>query len=99
MTAIAAHRPGPAARNGLAPTRPYTWRARRPAWMTAALAAAEAQHGPPVPTCLCGSRLPASRDAYVTCPACGRRPYRGGSDDTGLAEKRRHERLHRDHSD
>jgi hypothetical protein len=79
MTAIAARRPGPVTRNGLAPTRPYVWRAPRPAWMLAAIAAAEAQHGPPVPACVCGQRLAFRRGShYATCPACGRRAYTGG---------------------
>ncbi len=83
FTAIAAHTPGPATRNGLAPTRPYAWRAPRPAWMLAALAAAEAEHGPPRPTCLCGTVLGFHRGAYATCPACGRRSYGGTCDEPG----------------
>lgn len=73
MTAIAARQPGPVTRNGLAATRPYRWRAPRPAWMRAAIAAAEAQHGPPVPTCVCGTALAYRKGcAYTTCRACGR---------------------------
>jgi len=80
--AIAAHRPGPVTRNGLAPTRPYRWRDRRPAWMAAAIAAAEAEHGPPVPTCVCGARLAFRHGAqYATCTACGRRSYGGSPDE------------------
>jgi hypothetical protein len=82
--AIAAHRPGPVTRNGLAPTRPYRWRAHRPAWMRAAIAAAEAQHGPPKPTCVCGTVLVFRHAAcYATCPDCGSRSYGGSPQDPG----------------
>ena len=63
--------------NGRPAFRPYTRGAPRPAWMTAALAAAEAQHGPPVPTCICGHPITFGRgNPCVTCPACG---WRTGS--------------------
>jgi hypothetical protein len=80
--AIAAHRPGPAARNGIpAPDYQngggYRYRAHRPAWMHAAIAAAEAEHGPPVPTCVCGQRLVLRTGAYARCTACGRCAYSG----------------------
>jgi hypothetical protein len=55
-----ADRRGPVARgfrNGLAET-PYEYRARAYPWAQRAIAAAEAQHGKPVPVCgTCGGRL------------------------------------------
>jgi hypothetical protein len=79
VTAIPAARPG-TGRNGIPHTgpghRPYVYGAPRPAWMARAIAAAEAQHGPPQPTCVCGHLLRSddgSRGYYGTCPACGYR--------------------------
>jgi hypothetical protein len=84
MTAGAARRAGPVTRNGLPATRPYRWRAPRPAWMQAALAAAEAEHGPPVPTCVCGTVLVFRRGtAYARCPGCGQCAYGGSDGDPG----------------
>jgi hypothetical protein len=68
---VGAALPGTPARNGRPPFRPYRRGAPRPAWMRTALAAAEAEHGPPVPTCLCGGTLD-WRQSYGVCPACGR---------------------------
>jgi hypothetical protein len=74
---ITAHVPGAPARNGIPETpRRYTYRARRTPWMLSALAAAEAQHGPPVPTCVCGQRL-VIHGGNVQCKACGRNVYTG----------------------
>lgn len=52
----------------------YRYRARRPAWMARALAKAEAEHGPPVPTCVCGGALRFTRAQVAVCPACGAGP-------------------------
>jgi hypothetical protein len=85
MTTIAARTPGTAgpARNDV-PVRDYEngggyhYHARRPAWMAAAIAAAEREHGPPVPTCVCGHRLVTPRHRmYARCPECGRSAYTG----------------------
>lgn len=78
MTAIGAAIPGGPARNGIPHTgpefRPYVRNAPRPPWMAAAIAKAEAEHGPPVPTCWCG-RVLIWHNGYGTCPACGLRSY------------------------
>jgi len=56
-------------RNGLAEV-PCAYRARSYPWAVKALAAAEAQHGKPVPVCgVCGGRLTYNGD-YGRCPAC-----------------------------
>jgi hypothetical protein len=56
-------------RNGLAEV-PYAYRARTYPWALRALAAAEAEHGQPVPVCgRCGTRL-ACRGGYGRCVAC-----------------------------
>ena len=67
---VHAHTPGAAVRNGLPATRRYTWRARRPTWMTRAITEAQLQYGPPVPTCFCGTPLD-WQASYGTCPKCG----------------------------
>jgi hypothetical protein len=59
-------------RNGLPAFRPYVRRAPRPAWMLAAIAKAEAEHGPPAPTCYCGQPVRLA-SGYGTCGACGRK--------------------------
>ena len=65
-----ATRPGPARRNGV-PTRWYTWRGRaRPPWATTAIASAEAEHGPPQPTCVCGAPITLV-SGYGHCKTCG----------------------------
>ena len=56
-------------RNGLAEV-PYAYRARSYPWAVKALAAAEAQHGKPVPVCgACGARL-TYNGGHGRCPAC-----------------------------
>jgi hypothetical protein len=52
------------ARNGLPETPGYVYRGRRYPWAEAVLAAAEAIHGAPVPTCPCGQ--PAGSPRIVT---------------------------------
>lgn len=69
---IPATLPGPPARNGRPEFRPYVRKARRPAWMLAALKAAETRYGPPGPTCTCGKPI-ALTCGYGTCGACGKR--------------------------
>jgi hypothetical protein len=89
LSAIAARRPGPVTRNGVPVPdyengEGYHYGAHRPAWMRAAIAEAEAQHGPPVPTCVCGQPLVFRKGAcYATCAACGRRSYGGSPEDPG----------------
>jgi hypothetical protein len=65
--------PPRAARNGLPESPAYEWRGRRYPWALAVLAAAEAVHGPPSPTCLCGQPVPGGT-SIRRCPACGRSP-------------------------
>ena len=50
----------------------YSYRARSYPWALRAIAAAEAVHGPPVPTCRCGAPLAEydSRNPYGQCDAC-----------------------------
>lgn len=57
------------ARNGLPLTR-YTWRAPRHPWHARAIAQAEAEHGPPEPTCVCGAPLTLV-SGYGHCKICG----------------------------
>jgi hypothetical protein len=54
---------------GVPEFRPYRRGARRPRWVTAVLAKLEVEHGPPVPTCWCGST---EITGYGVCLACGR---------------------------
>lgn len=72
-------------RNGLPPTRPYVWRAPRPAWMGRAITAAEATHGPPVPTCVCGQPIILGTRRTATCPDCGYRTTSSVAPGTGAA--------------
>ena len=61
-----------ALRNGLPVPQPYTWRARRYPQAERVLAAAEAEHGSPSPTCLCGCEMRYSRDwRGLRCTGCG----------------------------
>lgn len=49
----------------------YSYRARRYPWAQRVLAAAEAEHGPPVPTCEHGKPIPDARGRGVRrCPEC-----------------------------
>jgi hypothetical protein len=52
---------------------PYQWRARTYPGAVAAIEQAEAEHGPPVPTCLhCGGRMRFGRGYPLgECEACG----------------------------
>lgn len=58
--------------SGLAEVPRYQWRARRYPWALRAIAAAEAVHGEPEPTCRCGGPLPEyrSRNPGGQCEAC-----------------------------
>jgi hypothetical protein len=81
--AVTAERPGDRRgpvmrgfRNGLAKI-PYAYRARAYPWAARAIAAAEAEHGKPVPVCgACGARL-AYSGGWGRCPVCA---ARAGSD-------------------
>jgi hypothetical protein len=78
MTAPPAPPPPGPARGARGARGWYTWRAPRRPWMHAALAKAEAEHGPPVPTCVCGHRLVTPRHRmYARCPECGQSAYTG----------------------
>lgn len=62
---------------GLPPGQPvprYAWRARSYPWAQRVLAAAEAEHGQPEPTCLCGAVVTYRDGRIVRCGACGRTP-------------------------
>lgn len=53
----------------------YRWRARMFPLAEQANKRAEAQHGEPVPTCLCGGRITYTHKAYGgRCDACGQSP-------------------------
>lgn len=67
-------KPQPVQRNGLPEIPRYAWRARTYPWASATIAFTEAQHGPPVPVCLCGHPLTYSSNGARRCGACGRLP-------------------------
>lgn len=69
--------PGGPARNGLPAAGHYRWRAPRHPWHAKAIANAEAQHGPPQPTCVCGARLTLV-SGYGHCKTCGYSTAHGG---------------------
>lgn len=49
----------------------YQYRARNYGWAQRAITAAEARHGPPEPTCICGRPVPDSRARYgAPCYTC-----------------------------
>jgi hypothetical protein len=53
----------------------YKWRARTYPTAVAAITRAEAEHGPPVPTCVCGGRvIYTSEKTHGVCLACGQPP-------------------------
>lgn len=59
-------------RNNMPDVPYYRHRARRYPWAERAIAAAEAEHGAPESTCVCGSLLPEYRARYVggKCETC-----------------------------
>lgn len=68
--------PPTGARTGMPTFRPYR-RGQSPAWAARVLAAAEAVHGPPSPTCVCGQPIHLVA-GYATCPGCGYTTGRDG---------------------
>ncbi|HMH94944.1 MAG TPA: hypothetical protein VK586_28150 [Streptosporangiaceae bacterium] len=58
----------------------YEWRARVYPMAQRAIGIAEAEHGPPVPTCPCGLPLPEvrSRNPHARCETCRPGPLPGG---------------------
>jgi hypothetical protein len=68
-------------RNGLPEVPGYSYRERSYPWADAVLAAADAEHGDPAPTCFCGQPLAWKDGRAVRCPHCGRTvtDYDGGS--------------------